>query len=409
VSHFQTASKFYSGTMKNVDWQKARHSERTPLIEDGSASLMFTCTRTCFAVVALIFVVFAASVFALHRTIDSLDGVGLRGTATSHKFGGFKDVYLASDSPYGEAVHIVDTLLARQFTHVDSFTSVIGSFHALHLLVAIQPKHLSFFDMNPEAVVWGQMQVELIQMSASPQEYISRLFARDVSSFEKTSGKLTYLNQQKFMEMEIDDAVRQDVRGKLSPTSRQAYQEVMEFYQDATARHHGWAVNGPIFPCEDRRKFSLYTRTHLGPHPVTGADSWASFLYGEGFLSSQWTFDRVRNTLNTVPINWVKGVDFPNASPETFVPKSNGERAVVFVLNMFAAEIYAAKWAPEKLKAWRDTAGSEDLVLLQTTTANKSELVMQYQDAAKDQEPGWVSWSDWNSADFLPCAICLFQ
>merc|ERR1719198_1544875 len=139
------------------------------------------------------------------------------------------------------------------------------------------------------------MQTELIKMSKTPQEFITRLYSRDVDAFERSEGqKLTYINQMKFLKQNMSSVIRENTKRQLTPISLAAYTEIMELYQDGERHNKGWKVDGPLLPCEDRCKLRQFSMSKLGTQPYAKVDGYSSFLYGEGFLSSQWTFDRVK-------------------------------------------------------------------------------------------------------------------
>lgn len=325
---------------------------------------------------------------------------------TSTKFDGWKDAYLGSDTAYGELLHTMYTLIGNNYTHVDHFVSVVGSFTALHYLSVVEPKAITLFDMNPKAVQWAQMQVELIKMSKTPEELITRLFCRDVAEFEKKKrAKLTYLNQEEFMSQPKSQKIGDDNKAKLSKESREAYTEIMEVFQDGQKHHNDWKTNGPLLPCENRCFLTEHTPSQLGSQPHAKKDGVSSFLYGEGYLSNQRTFDRVKRILSTVPIEFRSGIDFPNTDPKDIVTVGSGRgRGLLFTMNMFRG--FAHQLTPEKIYAWKDRIGKDGLVLLQTTTDRRN-LVLELNPKSSRDNPEWISRADWNSKQFLPTHVCL--
>lgn len=132
---------------------------------------------------------------------------------------GFKDVYFGANEPWGETLHDIFTLIAHKFTQADAktrdfgkkesnrghvgdalqvsfpcqvehYVSVVGSMNALNFLTAIRPKQIHFFDLNPAAVSWGKLLVELVRASASPQDFAARKYR--TASWKK-GGKLERL------------------------------------------------------------------------------------------------------------------------------------------------------------------------------------------------------------------------
>eukprot|EP00929_Paragymnodinium_shiwhaense_P046826 TRINITY_DN23820_c0_g1_i1.p1 TRINITY_DN23820_c0_g1~~TRINITY_DN23820_c0_g1_i1.p1 ORF type:complete len:1246 (+),score=277.85 TRINITY_DN23820_c0_g1_i1:183-3920(+) len=340
-----------------------------------------------------------------------------------HYTGDFKDVLLGSTDPYGEILHNGLTLKANNFTKVDHFVSNVGSFTtAANLLLNVKPKEIHFFDESHEAVAWGKMLSELIQSSASPQDFVGRLFARDVATFESGVGaKLSAENQEAFLAAPIDEKLRASAKAALSLESRKVYHDVMQAYQEGTKVHDDWNVNGPLLPCEDRRKFSRYTRSRLGPTPAQPCEGSASFLYGEGFLASQKSFDTVKKKLSDIPTTWAAGVHIGDVDPDFVVPETKGSTTIINVGDLFTNgrdELYTElptpyDWNMLHLKAWKEYVGRDGLVLLQTGTPSKAGLVQELLGEQPDpssvpyRRPAWKSWSAWDSSAFLPPSVCV--
>ncbi|CAE7630006.1 rnf217 [Symbiodinium sp. CCMP2456] len=245
---------------------------------------------------------------------------------------------MAFNDPPGEMLHIVLSLLRARLVDVDRLVSVAGSMTALNLLTAVNPRRLHFFDMNPCAILWGKMLCELILLSSTPQEFISRLFARSVAEFECDAGQLTFRNQEKFLLRPVSAAMREETRQALSDEAASVYLHILSGYQDGAVRD-GW--NTPrIVPCEDRRRLRHSTRCadalelvddleHLSfPNDIcpTGyrGDGIASFHYGEGWLASSWLYAEVRRKLQETQPTWSSQVDFPAAGPEDLLPDLAG-------------------------------------------------------------------------------------
>lgn len=334
------------------------------------------------------------------------------GKKESSIFGDWRNCYLASNDPYGETLHSILSLFRAGVILVDRFVSVVGSFVALQFLLAIRPRAIHFFDMNPCQIQWAQLLCELISISRSPQEFISRIFARNVAAFEKScrGRRLNYLNQSNFLQLQVSKQWRYDTVALLSPLSRETYVDILQPFQEG--ERPGWCT-ATLLPCEDRRRFRGAARSGLGPQGRLPSDGFASFLYGEGWLTSQWTFNTVRHKLKSVPITWTTGIDFPMAWPAdiivpTDVPPgdgSSGERTLVFAMDMWSSH-FARPWPRDRTLEWRGRSGR--LTLIQSLTAQKHELV---QELVGHSAPGpealrWRSHSEWDSAALLPPHIC---
>eukprot|EP00439_Symbiodinium_sp_Y106_P052732 s716_g7.t1 len=136
------------------------------------------------------------------------------------------------EDPPGEMLHIVLSLLRARLVDIDRLVSVAGSMTALNLLTAVNPRHLHFFDMNPCAILWGKMLCELILLSSTPHEFVSRLFARSVAEFERDAGQLTFRNQEEFLARPVSAAMREETRQALSDEAASVYSQILSSYQD---------------------------------------------------------------------------------------------------------------------------------------------------------------------------------
>ncbi|CAE7553970.1 rnf217 [Symbiodinium sp. CCMP2592] len=142
---------------------------------------------------------------------------------------------MAFNDPPGEMLHIVLSLLRARLVDIDRLVSVAGSMTALNLLTAVNPRRLHFFDMNPCAILWGKLLCELILLSSTPQEFISRLFARSVAEFECDAGQLTFRNQEKFLARPVSAAMREETRQALSDEAASVYSQILSGYQAPTS------------------------------------------------------------------------------------------------------------------------------------------------------------------------------
>ena len=141
-------------------------------------------------------------------------------------------LFFAAKDPPGELLHITLSLVRARVLNIDRLVSVAGSMTALNLLTAVNPRHIHFFDMNPCAILWGKMLCEVVLLSSSPQEFMSRLFARNVAEFERDEGKLTFLNQDRFLARPVSAAVREETREALSDEAAPVYSQILCSYQD---------------------------------------------------------------------------------------------------------------------------------------------------------------------------------
>ncbi|CAL1126622.1 unnamed protein product [Cladocopium goreaui] len=317
---------------------------------------------------------------------------------SSWRFEGWKDCYLAFNDPPGELLHIILSLVrwgrSADAFNVEQLVSVAGSLTAVNLLMVLpQVKHIHFFDMNPCAIAWGKMLIELIKASRSPQHFISQLFARDVLTFEEQQGfPLRCSNQQEYLQQPISRTLRDKAQGAMSAGSADVYGRILMPYQEGVVQ---WGWHTPrLQPCEDRKQLTTCTRSGLGSQGRLPEDGVGSYQYGEGWLSSQWTFDQVRGKLLKTPVSWCAGVDFSTAAPEQIAPQ--GKNALLFLQDMFSSE-FASSWP---MATARSLAHRHRLLLAQSITADKGQLLQEL------RGDSWHSWSDWDSQALLPSELC---
>ena len=120
-----------------------------------------------------------------------------------------------------------DRLQAQQAAPV--FASVIGSLSGLNMLSKAQlrdPSHVILYDMNPWMLDYARLIVELIRMSSSPEEYLSRLLSRPVQTSFVASNASAILPlteqqriQQSFLSLPPDSSLMQDTTHALTPRS----------------------------------------------------------------------------------------------------------------------------------------------------------------------------------------------
>ena len=99
-----------------------------------------------------------------------------------------------------ETEHVIQSLQRHWYPSPNVLVSVVGSLGVLDLLTHLSPQHLVWFDINPHAVAYGQLYVELIRNSPGPQEFLSAIFCRDARRFEAAHGQITHRNQDAFLE-----------------------------------------------------------------------------------------------------------------------------------------------------------------------------------------------------------------
>eukprot|EP00746_Dinoflagellata_sp_MGD_P029105 gnl/MRDRNA2_/MRDRNA2_168868_c0_seq1.p1 gnl/MRDRNA2_/MRDRNA2_168868_c0~~gnl/MRDRNA2_/MRDRNA2_168868_c0_seq1.p1 ORF type:complete len:409 (+),score=74.35 gnl/MRDRNA2_/MRDRNA2_168868_c0_seq1:137-1363(+) len=348
-----------------------------------------------------------AGTLLLNRAVpENVRDMLFGGSDQSAQFEGFKDVYIDSGDPLGELLHNILSIVRAHEVHLDNFVSVVGSFSAVNLLTSIEPRNIVFFDMNPAAIEVAKLKCELINISDTPQDYISRIFARNVSSFEQAEGRLTKHNQHVFLGTPVDEELRTQTKALLTGAAKDIYESLLQQYQDPDFEDESMKnAPGTMQPCEDRTKLKGCTMSGLGGQHIPMMNKGFSFRYGDGFLSSERTYSIVRRKLQTLPITWIAGVDFP-ASDAMFGREDafHGNRTLLFVMDMFSSG-FAADWTPDRIEGWRQAVGQDALILMQTITRTRSDLVQKYA-TNEDGEGHWVSLSHWESSYLMPEILC---
>ena len=110
---------------------------------------------------------------------------------------------------------------------IDSFVTVIGGLSGLNYLLELEPNQIKFFDVNEASFDYLKLIIELIKISSSPEDFISRIFSRDLTVFLESNGsRLDHQNQSDYLTKQYDNSILNDTLGNLSQQS----QEVFEFF-----------------------------------------------------------------------------------------------------------------------------------------------------------------------------------
>ena len=122
------------------------------------------------------------------------------------EFAGYEGVYMGKNDGLMEIQHMLMSLERHGFPqNPDVLASVVGSLAVVDMLQVLSPKRLLLFDVNPDAVAYGKLMLELIEMSENPQDFISAIFSRDARGFELFNGPISASNQHKFLEQPPDE------------------------------------------------------------------------------------------------------------------------------------------------------------------------------------------------------------
>ncbi|CAK0902891.1 unnamed protein product [Prorocentrum cordatum] len=185
--------------------------------------------------------------------------------------------------------------------------------------------------MNPCAVEWAKMLCELVCMSETPQEFTSRLFARDVAAFEQDHGQLTRVPEPAgvpgvppLLAVALGHGAAADGRGRAGvfgsvgplPGGPQAARleharaGAVTVAGSRTARAPAWVRRGG-FPATG----SLPSCTAKACWPAAGRSRSA------------------RRKLQATPVRWASGVDFPRAAAGELLPRMEQPSPTVVVVH----------------------------------------------------------------------------
>ena len=82
-------------------------------------------------------------------------------------------------------------------------------------------RQLRFWDSSEATIRYGQFMVELLELSATRQDFATALIARNVAEFERLFGPITPSNQEHLFEMPPSFEIREQTFRILSPASQE--------------------------------------------------------------------------------------------------------------------------------------------------------------------------------------------
>ncbi|MCC6933559.1 MAG: glycosyltransferase family 1 protein [Deltaproteobacteria bacterium] len=211
-------------------------------------------------------------------------------------------VYLANADRWDLTKKNLETLKSFELEDIDTYASVIGGFSGLNYLLLVNPQKIVFFDVNTYMIDYAQVIIELIRISSSPEDFISRAFGRSLSAF---SAKLNVENQNEFLAIPVNNAIVNDTLTKLSESAAETFKH--------TLLH---SINGTIPPGPRNCKRLLPCWPENERVPVGGGEEKGydergqlqpntnSFFYGLGWLKDLSSFQRIQQLLTSRPIKY---------------------------------------------------------------------------------------------------------
>lgn len=263
------------------------------------------------------------------------------------------ELYLASADRMDHVLRNVETLGTEGPTEVESYATVVGGLSGLNYLTVLRPRQLLFFDLNPSALAYARLIVELVAMSRSPAEFISRVFRRPVSSWLETTDApgLTVDTQADFLRQPIDPSIAADTFLRLSGRGRATFEETIGRFADGVPLAETRNCRR-LLPC-----WPVTERVPVGAGEATGCDERGdrvpntnTFFFGHGWLSADAAFLSVRRCLTETPCRFVC-LDVLAQDLDAFV--AWGESLAIHVSNI--DEWFPAAWH-HRWRSWRERA-----------------------------------------------------
>jgi hypothetical protein len=188
-------------------------------------------------------------------------------------------VYLASRE---DIFHVKRLLGELPSATGGTWVGIIGGLGTLSFISAVSPDRIILVDVNRDQVELARCVLELIGVSPSRSRFVeaffSRRFLEDETEFLKQPGDLTVFN---------------DTLGRVS--SKEAFQKFFPAVRDGRFEAGGLAIVGNR--CCASLKLS---------GPQRGVPTGDNFLYwGEGWLASDESYDRLRSILHDARIELV--------------------------------------------------------------------------------------------------------
>jgi hypothetical protein len=342
----------------------------------------------------------------------------------------YRRLHFGNGVSVGEIYHTMLSLMRAQ-VRIDHFVSKVGSFWGtLSLLPVIRPSKITFWDSSEATIRYGQFMVELLELSATRQDFATALIARNVAEFERLFGPITPSNQEHLFEMPPSFEIREQTFRMLSPASQEVYEEL------CMHQSHPWRIVdsdtlvGRLPLAEDVRLLPEETASGLGPREDCSEDGGlhegedgrrtqctSSFAYGQGWLRNDDSFALTKAALHQATVVWRVMTFRPLALYEEMATDAahrmrvaallgNESRKDNILINFMDMHGGGEELESETLQSLK--ASSARLLFAQLNVQNRSDLLYEV-------EPRWtvdmvgrlstVSFSDWDSEDLLPPEI----
>lgn len=210
------------------------------------------------------------------------------------------ELYLASADRMDRVLANVARLRQEVAPAVETYATVVGGLSGLNYLLALTPRRVIFYDLNPTALDYARFVIEWIGLSSGPRDFISRMFSRSVERFLAETGEaeLTVANQDRYLARPVEDAIGNDTVARLTPASRRVWETFVKPHLP------GQVLDGVrncrrLLPC-----WPANERVPVGAGEACGGDESGrlvpntnAFFHGQGWLESPAAFARVQQAL----------------------------------------------------------------------------------------------------------------
>jgi len=222
-------------------------------------------------------------------------------------------VYLAS-SDRMDLIHSNGRRIeSLNLPQIDTYATVIGGFSGLNYLMDLAPtRRIILFDVNPYSVEYCKLIVELVRISSSHSDFISRVFNRSVTSFTtETSQELCCKNQETYLARKFEPSILVDTLSKLSSDCKDLYETyIMPFlHSHILPKQKAKSNCARLLPCWEYGKYvpvsagGSHRRDWDGQGEGKLVPNTNTFHYGEGWLQSSEAFVRVRRLLEQCEVS----------------------------------------------------------------------------------------------------------
>jgi FkbM family methyltransferase len=219
------------------------------------------------------------------------------------------ELYLASADRMDRVLPNLARLRREIAPSVDTYATVIGGLSGLNYLTALTPKRILFYDINPVALDYARLMLELIGLATGPRDFMSRVFSRKVEHFLDDIGEpeLTVSNQERYLAHPVDEALLADTLARLSPTGRGAYRAfvaphlpggTLEGVRNCRRLLPCWPANQRV-PVGGGAALGCNEAGQLVPNTNT-------FFFGLGWLESPGSFALVQRAIAQASVSFMQ-------------------------------------------------------------------------------------------------------